>query len=161
MKKLTFILLALSIGVAACDRDTAGQTSDEDTSSVESVENTAVEEVVTEQSLITPADISEEAQNVMYQTIFEYNQCMMLSSLNASQQIQQVQQTADDIMSSCETHMDSLEAHLLAHNVNESLVIGMTKKMRSRAARKLMTQGMNQMAAQAAASANAEQMQAE
>ncbi|MBL1320895.1 MAG: hypothetical protein COA63_007515 [Methylophaga sp.] len=113
-----------------------------------------------EESLITPGDLPEEAQKVMYQTIFDYNQCMMASRLKANQNGQSVQQAANEIMSSCETHMDELKTHLLANNVNEALVMGMTKSMRGRAARKLMTQGMNQMAAQAMAVENAEKMKA-
>jgi uncharacterized protein YcfL len=166
MKKLTFVLLTLLIGVVACDSDTANKAIEEAATNIESVENNATEVVAEttsagDESLITPADISEEAQKQMYQFIFDYNQCMMATRLTTTQQSQQVQQTANDIMTSCESHMEALEAHLLANNVNESLVIGMTKKMRSRAARKLMTQSMNQMAAQAAAAANAEKMQAE
>ncbi|MFW5427487.1 MAG: hypothetical protein ACKE8G_04815 [Methylophagaceae bacterium] len=161
MKKLTCVLLALLIGAVACDRDASSQATDEATPNVEAVVNTAETASTADESLITPADISEEAQNVMYQTIFDYNQCMMASRLTSTQDGQSVQQAANDIMSSCETHMDDLAAHLLSYNVNESLVIGMGKKMRSRAARKLMTGGMNQMAAQASAVENAEKMQAE
>ena len=154
MKKLTFVLLAILMGVAACDSDTANQATEESTA----VEATVSSEA--EESLITPGDLPEEAQNVMYQTIFDYNQCMMASRLTSTQNGQAVQQAADAIMASCETHMDDLEAHLLANNVNEALVMGMTKSMRGRAARKLMTQGMNQMAAQAMAAERAEQMKA-
>lgn len=161
MKKLTFVLLALSMAVTACDRD-----AEEVSSNIESIENTAIEVAAettsdSEEALISPADMSEDAQNVMYQIIFDYNQCMMSNRLKFTQQGQSAQQTGNEIMASCETHMDSLQTHLLANDVNESLVIGMTKKMRSRAARQLMTQGMNQMAAQAAAAANADQMEAE
>lgn len=158
MKKLIFVVSLLLVGVVACDRANEEQV----TSSEVATENTVVmvEDAASEDNLITPADISEEAQAAMYQTIFDYNQCMQASRLTSTQQGQSVQQAANDMMSSCETHMDSLEAHLLANNVNASLVIGMTKKMRSRAARKLMTQGMNQMAAQAMAVENAEQMKA-
>lgn len=160
MKKLTFMLLAILMGVVACDNDTANQANDESVTSVESVDATAEASSVDEESLITPGDLPEEAQKVMYQTIFDYNQCMMASRLKANQNGQSVQQAANEIMSSCETHMDELKTHLLANNVNEALVMGMTKSMRGRAARKLMTQGMNQMAAQAMAVENAEKMKA-
>jgi hypothetical protein len=156
MKKLTFMLLAILMGVAACDSDTANQAMEP--TAVEVIETEASSEA--EESLITPGDLPEEAQKVMYQTIFDYNQCMMASRLASTQNGQAVQQAANDIMASCETHMDDLEAHLLANNVNEALVMGMTKSMRGRAARKLMTQGMNQMAAQAMAAESAKQMKA-
>lgn len=164
MKKLTFIILAIMIGTVACDGD-----SDQLNQDATPVETTAVETTTTETdatvadnevSLITPGDLSEEAQNTMYKTIYEYNQCMMIGRLKANQDGQSVQQAANEIMTSCEGNMDTLKAHLLTNNVNKSLVEGMTKKMRSRAARKLMTQGMNQMAAQAAAVMNAEQAKA-
>ena len=161
MKKLTWVLLVLLLAVVACDSNTENKLAEDIQSKVETVENVAETMTDDEESLLTPADMSEEEQTKMYQTIFDYNQCMMTKRLKFTQQGQSAQQTANDIMSSCQTHMDSLETHLLANNVNKSLVIGMTKKMRSRAARKLMTQGMNQMAAQAAAAANAESMQAE
>jgi hypothetical protein len=165
MKKLTFIILAIMMGTVACNNnsDQANQDNNSvETAAVETL-NAAATSVVkneSEASLRTPADIPEEAQNKMYQIIFDYNKCMMLGRLDANQSGQSVQQAANDIMSSCESHMDSLKTHLLDNKVNESLVIGMTKKMRSRAARKLMTQGMNQMAAQAAAVESAEKMKA-
>lgn len=162
MKKLTFIILAIMIGTVACDGD-----SDQLSQEANPVETTTAETAITETavadnevSLITPGDLPEEAQNTMYKTLYEYNQCMMIGRLKANQGGQSVQQAADEIMASCEGHMDTLKAHLLAHNVNKSLVEGMTKKMRSRAARKMMTQGMNQMAAQAAAVVNAEEAKA-
>jgi hypothetical protein len=162
MKKLTFIILAIMIGTVACDSD-----SDQLSQEVNPVETTTAETAITETaaadnevSLITPGDLPEEAQNTMYKMLYEYNQCMMIGRLKANQGGQSVQQAADEIMASCEGHMDTLKAHLLAHNVNKSLVEGMTKKMRSRAARKMMTQGMNQMAAQAAAVVNAEEAKA-
>jgi len=168
MKKLTFVLLALLVGVVACNQDTASQNSDENMPTVEAVETASVEietltetASTTEESMITPADLSEEAQNTMYQIIFDYNKCMLASRLTATQNGQSVQQAANDIMSSCESHMDELARFLLSHNVNQPLVAGMTKKMRSRAARKLMMQGMNNMAAQAAAASNADKMETE
>jgi hypothetical protein len=152
--------MALLVGVVACDNDTANQQSEQSATQTESVEHTVDNDSSNEESLLTPADISEEAQAKMYQIIFDYNKCMMLGRLDANQNGQSVQQAANKIMDSCESHMEGLKNHLLANQVNESLVIGMTKKMRSRAARKLMTQGMNQMAAQAAAAANAEEAKA-
>ena len=157
MNKLTFVLLALLIGVVACDSDSANKADSE------SVENTATE-VATEttsavdESLITPADISEEAQAEMYNFIMEYNQCMMKGRLESTTHPQQVQQAANDILMKCDEVLEQLKTHLLANNVNEALVIGMTNKMRSRGARNLMTKAMNNMAAQAVAAENAQKM---
>jgi hypothetical protein len=117
--------------------------------------------VFAEESMITPADLSDEAMATTNNHIMGYNRCMMNARLSSSNTGQQVQQAADDILANCETHLDQLKAHLLAHNVNEGLAMGMGKTLRSRAARQLMTRGMNQMAAQAAAVVAAEEMKAE
>lgn len=154
MKKLTFVLLAFLIGAVACDSDSANKADSG------SVENTATEETTSavDESLITPADISEEAQAEMYNFIMEYNQCMMKGRLEATTHPQQVQQAANDILMKCDEVLEQLKTHLLANNVNEALVIGMTNKMRSRGARNLMTKAMNNMAAQAVAAENAQKM---
>jgi phage baseplate assembly protein gpV len=106
----------------------------------------------------TPSDMSEEAQTKMYDFTMSYNKCMMQSRLDASSGGQAVQKSANDILTKCETHLDQLKTHLINNDVFEPLAIGVTKKMRSRGARELMTKGMNQMAAQASAVANAEKM---
>ncbi len=160
MKKLIVILMALLVAVVACDSDTANQATEQSASKTEVVVQEVDAVADNEESLLTPADLSDEESEKMYQIIFDYNKCMMIGRLDANQAGQSVQQAADAIMASCENHMESLKDHLLANKVNKSLVIGMTKKMRSRAARKLMTQGMNQMAAQAAAVVNAEEAKA-
>jgi hypothetical protein len=117
--------------------------------------------LLAEESLITPADLPEEAQNVTFEHHMNYNRCMMQTRLQTSATGQNVKQEANSILLGCESHLEELKAHLLSYNVNEPLVIGMTKKMRSRAARELMTKSMNQMAQQAAAVVKAEEIKAE
>lgn len=116
---------------------------------------------VAEQSLITPGDMSDDAQHKMFEISMDYNKCMMQSRLDASAQQRQVQEAANEILNKCETHLDELNELLTANNVNHDLVIGMTKKLRSRGARELMTKSMNNMAAQASAVINAEKIKAE
>lgn len=116
---------------------------------------------VADEHMITPADMSDEAQSTMHEMSMNYNKCMMQSRLNANNSGQQVQQAANDILTKCETHLEQLKTHLISNHVNEPLAIGMTKKMRSRGARELMTKGMNNMAAQASAVVNAEKIKAE
>jgi hypothetical protein len=113
------------------------------------------------QDYITPADLTTEQSNEMYSMITEYNSCMMNSRLQAHPEISSGQAAANQIMESCETHLDSLKLYLTENNVEPSLVEGMAKTMRSRAARKMMTQTMNNMAAQAQAAGNAEKMKQE
>ncbi|MCX4189278.1 hypothetical protein [Methylophaga sp. OBS3] len=103
-----------------------------------------------------PGDMPAEAQQQMSAHITGYNKCMMESRLRASQNGQDAQQNADEIMSSCETHLDELEALLAENEVDENLTQGMKKSLRSRAARQLMARTMNNLAAQAAAASNAE-----
>jgi hypothetical protein len=110
---------------------------------------------------ITPADISETAQNKMHEISMDYNQCMMQSRLEVSANSGSVKDAANDILVKCETHLDEMKTLLTDNKVFEPLAIGLTKKMRSRAARQLMTQSMNSMAAQAAAVVNVEKAKAE
>lgn len=113
------------------------------------------------QDYITPADLNEEQSNEMYSIITQYNSCMMNSRLQAHPEISSGQDAANQIMQSCETHLDALKLHLTENKVEPGLVEGMAKTMRSRAARKMMTQTMNNMAAQAQAAGNAEKIQQE
>lgn len=105
-----------------------------------------------------PADMPEAAQKEMSGHITDYNKCMMESRLSASKTGQDAQQNAQNIMSGCETHLDSLDELLTKNEVDAGLVQGMQKTMRSRAARQLMARTMNNLAAQAAATANADKM---
>jgi hypothetical protein len=79
-------------------------------------------------SLITPGDMPEEAQNTMFNISMDYNKCMMQSRLEASTQQRAVQEAADGILQKCETHLDDMKALLSSNHVNEELVVGMTKK---------------------------------
>jgi len=108
-----------------------------------------------ENSMITPADMSEAAQTEMYTAIAEYNKCMMQNRLEYHQEGAKVAQVADKTLQACEPHLDTLADVLEANNVNKGLSKGMVGTMRSRAARKLMTAVMQSMAGQAAAAANA------
>jgi len=117
MNKLTFILLASLLIVVACDRDMANE----------------------EETIIKPEDISSAAQEAMFQMVFDYNQCMVECRLLAQQEPEEeARRSANNMMDTCEVHIDELKVHLLAHKVDESLVMEMTKQIRSRAARKLL-----------------------
>lgn len=107
----------------------------------------------------TPGDMPTEAQQAMSGHITGYNKCMMESRLSASKNGQDAQQNADEIMSSCETHLDQLSDLLAENEVDAGLAEGMKKTMRSRAARQLMARTMNNLAAQAAAASNADKME--
>lgn len=106
-----------------------------------------------------PGDMPEAAQKAMSGHITGYNKCMMESRLKANKNGQDAQQNADDIMSSCESHLDDLGALLAENEVDANLTEGMKKSLRSRAARQLMARTMNNLAAQAAAASNADKMQ--
>ncbi len=159
MKNFFGVAIVLLFGLVACDNSSQETAVIEDVA-VDAAVNMDAETSV-DASLITPADIPQEAQVALYRTIFVYNQCMMTGRLNANQQGQHVQQAANEIMNLCEAHIESVELLLTENKVTEGLVVGMTKKLRSRAARKLMTQSMNAMQAQAMAVENVEQMKAE
>lgn len=109
---------------------------------------------------VTMADMSAEAQERMYSIITEYNSCMMKNRLQEDLVVlDDPRQTAENIMNSCESHLETFRGHLADNQLEPALVDGMEKKMRSRAARHLMTMTMNNYAAQASALVNAEKMQ--
>lgn len=110
------------------------------------------------QDYVTPADLTDEQSTKMYSILTQYNACMMESRLKAQPEIKSGQDAANQIMQSCETHLDELKLHLTEANVEPTLIEGMAKTMRSRAARKMMAQTMNNLAAQAQAAGNAEKM---
>ncbi len=116
----------------------------------------AMEATTTADNLVTPSDMSEEAQREMYSAIAEYNKCMMQNRLEYHQQGVQVANVADKTLQVCEPHLDDLAAVLETNNVNLGLKENMIKTMRSRAVRKLMAAVMQSMAGQAAAAANAQ-----
>jgi hypothetical protein len=106
-------------------------------------------------SMITPADMPEEAQTEMYAKIMDYNKCMMQNRLEYHQQGVRAESVADKTLAACEPHLDELALVLETNNVNDDLSKGMVKTMRQRAARKLMSAVMTSLAGQAAAAANA------
>lgn len=109
-----------------------------------------------EESILTPWDMPQEAVNEMTTNITAYNKCMMQSRLNANKTGKDATQNADEILQSCEPKLDELKELLTANNVNPGLTEGMARSLRSKAARQLMGQAMNNMAAQAAAMENVE-----
>ncbi|ODN67495.1 MULTISPECIES: hypothetical protein [Methylophaga] len=115
--------------------------------------------VMAEESMLTPGDMPQEAINEMTNNITAYNKCMMESRLNANKSGQDATQNADDILQSCEPQLDELKQLLTDNNVNPGLTEGMARTLRSKAARQLMGQAMNNMAAQAAAMENMEKSQ--
>ncbi|KKM98550.1 hypothetical protein LCGC14_1156820 [marine sediment metagenome] len=121
----------------------------------------SVSSIAMAQDYITPADIPADAQQKMYSIITDYNKCMMNGRLNTSLAGNSTQQQAENIMNSCQSHLDDLDSHLNANKVEPSLVMGMTKRLRSKAARQLMAQTMNSYAAQASAMINADKMKEE
>lgn len=112
--------------------------------------------VMAEESMLTPGDMPQKAINEMTSNITAYNKCMMESRLNASKTGKDATQNADDILQSCEPKLDELKELLTNNNVNPGLTEGMARSLRSKAARQLMGQAMNNMAAQAAAMENVE-----
>lgn len=104
----------------------------------------------------TPGDLSEEQRVKMSELVTAYNQCMMQGRLANSREGMMVQERANEVMQSCESDLDKFSAFLAENDINEQLAQGMAKRMRSRAARQLMTNRMNSMAEQAQAAENAE-----
>jgi len=111
--------------------------------------------VMAEENLITPADMPEAAQTEMYGAITDYNKCMMQNRLEYHQKGISVAGVADKTLQACEPHLDTLDEVLTTNNVNEGLSKTMVGKLRSKAARKLMSAVMQSMAGQASAAANA------
>lgn len=118
----------------------------------------AVSSLAVAQDYKTPADLTDEQSNQMFSIATEYNTCMMHGRLDPSMAGKSVQDAANNLMQKCESHLDDMKLFLTANEVAPPLVEGMAKKMRSRAARHLMTDAMNNMAAQAQAAGNAEKM---
>ncbi|PHS68995.1 MAG: hypothetical protein COB23_07715 [Methylophaga sp.] len=163
MKKVVFIVLLAAVITAGyffinkADEEVSAvpestNTSTDTSPAVEADDNTSAPA----DSMITPVDMSEEAQTEMYNTINDYNQCMMKNRLEYHQQGIKVANVADKTLAACEPHLDSLAEVLLRNNVNEGLSKKMVHTMRSRAARRLMSAVMQSMAGQAAAMANAQ-----
>ncbi len=111
--------------------------------------------VMAEENLMTPGDMTEEAQTEMYAAVTDYNKCMMQNRLEYHQKGISVAGVADKTLQACEPHLVTLEEVLTTNNVNEGLTKTMVGKLRSKAARKLMSAVMQSMAGQAAAAENA------
>lgn len=159
MKNLVIVVLLVVVAIAGYSYVNQQTSSVEVvTATVEESTISTTEEAVSSESeevnIITPADMSEEAQTEMYGHIMKYNECMMQNRLEYHQQGVQPASVADKTLTACEPHLDELKATLAANNVNEDLREGMVKTMRQRAARKLMSTIMQSLAGQAAAAAN-------
>jgi len=165
MKNLIFIVVLVVAAIAGYSYVNQQKSTDDVVTAVEEASTVVVEESATnteevanteaaEVNLITPVDMSEEAQAEMYKHIMEYNQCMMQNRLAYHQQGVRAENVADKTLTACEPHLDELKATLAANNVNKDLRDGMVKTMRQRAVRKLMSTIMQSMAGQAAAAAN-------
>ncbi|NOQ93947.1 MAG: hypothetical protein GQ547_04835, partial [Methylophaga sp.] len=142
MKNLVFVVLLVVVAIAGYSYMNQSK-ENVDTVAVEemAVDTTEGNAVVTgevtaieseEMSMITPADMTEEAQAEMYNHIMEYNQCMMQNRLEYHQQGVRAENVADKTLTACEPHLDSLKATLTTNNVNEGLREGMVKTMRQR-----------------------------
>lgn len=107
----------------------------------------------------TPGDLTDPQLQQMSDLVMAYNRCMMQGRLENSREGQVVQENANKIMQACESDLDAFGAFLTEHNINEQLAAGMQKRMRSRAARQLMTNRMNNLAEQAQAAENAQKSQ--
>ena len=105
--------------------------------------------------IVTPLDMPQKAQDKMYTMITDYNKCMMQGALKTDQQGGDPRAKADTILKSCEPKLDVLKTHLTKNHVTPGLVDGFIVKMRSRAARLLLTHTITNMAMQAAAAENA------
>jgi len=102
-------------------------------------------------SIITPVDMSQEAQDKMYATIMEYNKCMMQNRPEYHKQTVSTAAVAEKTLFACEPHLDELAIVLEENNVNAELRVGMVKTIRTRAVRKLMSMVMQSRAGQARA----------
>lgn len=164
MKNLIFVVLLVIAGIAGYDYinkpvDIVDSEKEAVTAVVEknSVKETvAVDEVVTPESessvnLMTPADMSEEAQAEMYSFMMEYNKCMMQNKPEYHQLDVRTEDIAAKTFDECAPNLDDLKAVLAANGVNEGLQEGMVKTLQQRASRKLMSAIMQSKAAKMSA----------
>src|SRR5690554_8105872 len=86
--------------------------------------------LMAEESMLTPADMPQEAINEMVENITDYNKCMMASRLKANQNGLDARQNADDILQSCETTLGELKLLLAENDRSEERRVG--KECRSR-----------------------------
>lgn len=158
MKSLVFIVLLILAGIVGYNFINKPTESVEAVAVVEDVTTPAqneapssTEETITPISdgtnMITPADMSEEAQHEMHTLMMDYNKCMMQDRPEYHQENIRVEDIAGKTLAACESHLDALKAVLAANNVNADLREGMIKTVRQRSTRKLMSAVMQTQAA--------------
>lgn len=162
MKSLVFIVLLVLAGIAGYNFFNKPTENVEAIAVVEEVvisevneassnnDDMVSEEVTIEtsgdESMITPADMPEEAQQAMYTSMMEYNKCMMQDKPEYHQQNLRTEDIASQTLEACEPNLDTLKAVLTANNVNVDLREGMIKTVRQRSTRKLMSAVMQSQA---------------
>lgn len=159
MKNLIFIVLIAVAGIAGynfINKPAANvePVAEQTEAVVKAVEVTASTEVTLEEAVIadegnlmTPADMSEEAQAKMYGFMMEYNKCMMKNRAEYHQSDIKIEDAAAITFDECAPTLDSLKAVLATNGVNKGLQEGMVKTLEQRAARKLMSAIMQSKAA--------------
>jgi len=161
MKNLIFVVLLVVVAIAGYtiinkpnenveNMATSVAPSAEKTSQVNN-EATVANTDVQEANPITPADLSEAAQKEMYAKIFDYQKCMLKQRLEYAKEHVKMTDMVNKTISACEPRLDELATVLADNHVNEGLRKKMVHTMRSKAARKLMSNMMKSMATQAAA----------
>jgi hypothetical protein len=167
MKSLVFIVLLVLAGIAGYNFINKPTENVEVVAVVEEVnvannetptaDENIVEEIVTEETvspvtdgtnMITPADISEEAQREMYSVMMTYNKCMMLNRPEYHQPNIRAEDIAGQTLAACEPNLDALRVVLETNNVNSDLTDGMLKTVRQKSTRKLMSAVMQSQAAE-------------
>lgn len=165
MKNLVFIVLLVLAGIAGynfinkpIENVEAVAVVVEDVAiSTENVAPLATDESITEETaapvsdgtnMITPADMSEEAQHEMYTVMMSYNKCMMQDRPEYHQPNIRAEDIAGQTLATCESNLDALKVVLETNNVNADLSDGMLKTVRQRSTRKLMSAVMQSQAAQ-------------
>jgi hypothetical protein len=167
MKSLVFIVLLVLAGIAGYNFINKPTENVEVVAVVEEVnvannevataDETIVEETVTEETvspvtestnMMTPADMSEEAQQEMYFVMMAYNKCMMQDKPEYHQPKIRAEDIAGQTLAGCEPNLDALRVVLETNNVNSDLTDGMLKTVRQKSTRKLMSAVMQSQAAQ-------------
>ncbi len=168
MKSLVFIVLLVLAGIAGYNFINKPTENIEALAVVEDVkvaitealstaDETIDEEIVTEETvspvsdgtnMITPADMSEEAQHEMYSVMMVYNKCMMQDKPEYHQPNMRAEDIAGKTLAGCEPDLDALRVVLETNNVNADLSEGMLKTVRQRSTRKLMSAVMQSQASQ-------------
>jgi len=163
MKSLFLIILLVLAGIAGYNfinkpTENVETVAVDESMPVENTDATVSDEAVTEEvmtetydddvSMITPADMPEEAQQAMYASMMEYNKCMMQDKPEYHIENVRAEDVAGATLEACEPNLDTLIEVLAANNVNMDLREGMIKTVRQRSTRKLMSAVMQSQAAQ-------------